>query len=231
MEVNENNEAVRAAWIRAQLKALPAGSRLLDAGSGEQQYRNACDHLQYVSQDFAAYQPTGLNSGLQMEKWNYPKTDIVCDITSIPEKDESFDAILCSEVLEHVPDPVLALKELARLLKPGGTLLVTAPFCSLTHFAPYHFSTGFNRFFYEHHFPLLRLHIEEFVSNGNYFAWLEQELGRLPSIAERYAGAAPGRMDHRKISKVRKLLAGWKTNDKGSAELLSYGCHVRARKK
>lgn len=225
------NEATRAAWIRAGLKALPKGSRLLDAGAGEQQYRDACAHLDYVSQDFAQYKPETVNAGLQMEQWNYPKTDIVCDITSIPEKDESFDAILCSEVLEHVPDPVVALRELSRLLRKNGTLLLTAPFCSLTHFAPYHFSTGFNRYFYEHHLPLLGLKIEALEFNGNYFAWLGQELGRLPSIAERYTGNGPGRFAYRKIAAVRQMLEEWKQHDNGSTELLAFGCHVRAVKK
>ena len=65
-----------------------------------------------------------------MGSWDQTGLDIVGDITSIPEPDASFDAILCVEVLEHVPDPLAALRELGRLLKPNGQLILTAPFCS-----------------------------------------------------------------------------------------------------
>jgi len=63
--------------------------------------------------------------------------DVISDITSIPLPDASFDACLCTEVLEHLPHPIEALRELARLLRPGGRLILTAPFCSLTHFSPH----------------------------------------------------------------------------------------------
>lgn len=226
-----SNEVTRSAWIRAQLRALPAGNRILDAGAGEQQYRDACSHLQYVSQDFAQYKPENLPSGLQMEKWDYKQLDIVSDITAIPENDGAFDAVLCTEVLEHVPDPVAALKELSRLLKTGGVLILTAPFCSITHFAPFHFASGLNKYFYEHHFPLMNLEIEEISTNGNYFSWLEQELGRLPSIAHRYAKKETGRLEYRKISALRKMLKELSANDSGSGDLLYFGNHIRARKK
>src|ERR1041385_5730478 len=135
------NEENRAAWIGKQLEKLPGNSRLLDAGAGEQQYKKFCKHLNYVSQDFAQYAPEKMEEGLQMEKWNYGRLDIVSDITAIPEPDKSFDAILCTEVFEHIPDPPAALKEFSRLLRKGGTLILTAPFTSLTHFAPYHYYT------------------------------------------------------------------------------------------
>ncbi|HET6991949.1 MAG TPA: class I SAM-dependent methyltransferase, partial [Bacteroidia bacterium] len=120
-----SNESNRMEWIQKQLKKLPAGSRILDAGAGEQPHRPYCAHLNYVSQDFAQYNPEKLDSGLQMEKWDYGKLDIISDITAIPEPDGSFDAILCSEVFEHIPDPNAAVKEFSRLLRKGGTLILT----------------------------------------------------------------------------------------------------------
>lgn len=225
-----HNEQNRYDWVKAQLSCLAPGIRLLDAGAGEQQYRPLCEHFKYVSQDFAQYKPESDPTGLQMQTWNYPQLDIVCDITSIPEADNSFDAVLCTEVLEHVPNPVKAIHELSRLLRKGGTLLLTAPFCSLTHFAPYHFSTGFSKYFYEHHLQEAGLKITELNFNGNYFAWLNQELGRLPEVMAKYSGTEPGRIDYHAVGRVRKMLNAAENTDKGSDELLAFGIHIRAEK-
>ena len=149
--VGISNESTRERWLEKALKSIPENSRILDAGAGTQQYRKFCKHLDYVSQDFGEYDGQGDSAGLQMGEFDYGKLDIVSDITSIPEPDSSFDSIMCIEVLEHLPDPVQAIKEFSRLIKPKGHLILTAPFCSLTHFAPYHFSTGFNRYWYEKH--------------------------------------------------------------------------------
>jgi SAM-dependent methyltransferase len=53
---------------------------------------------------------------------------IVGDIQQCPQiSDNSFDVIVCTQVLEHVPNPFLAVSELHRMLKPGGILLLTVP--------------------------------------------------------------------------------------------------------
>ena len=143
------NSEIRDAWVSKTLSALPAGLKLLDAGAGEQRYKKHCSHLEYISQDFCQYDGTGDKQGLQTGQWDTSKIDIVCDIAHIPLESQSVDCVLCTEVLEHVPDPVAVLKELCRLVKEDGYLIVTAPITSLTHFAPYHFATGFNRYWYE----------------------------------------------------------------------------------
>ena len=135
----------RQSWIKNSLENLPVGSSILDAGAGEQQYKKYCSKLKYVSQDFNQYEGIGDKKGLQTGVWDISKIDIVSDIVNIPIKDETYDAILCSEVIEHIPDPIAALNELHRLLKPGGELILTAPFISWTHFAPYHYCTGFSK--------------------------------------------------------------------------------------
>lgn len=114
------NQATREAWLERTLASIPAGSRILDAGAGELQYKRFCSHLQYVSQDFGQYDGQGDGIGLQKGSWDQSRLDIISDITAIPEPDASFDAIMCIEVLEHLPAPVDALRELIRLLKPGG---------------------------------------------------------------------------------------------------------------
>ena len=56
-----------------------------------------------------------------------PEADVKMDITDIQLPDHSFDIILCSHVLEHIPDDRKALKELYRVLKPGGWALLQVP--------------------------------------------------------------------------------------------------------
>ncbi len=51
----------------------------------------------------------------------------IADINNLPFADASFDCIICSEVLEHIPDHTKAIKELDRILKPNGTLAVSVP--------------------------------------------------------------------------------------------------------
>ena len=75
-----SNEANRVAWVQQALAGLPAGSRLLDAGAGEQPFRKCCAHLNYVSQDFAEYDPRSDPTGLQMSGWDYGRLDIVSDL-------------------------------------------------------------------------------------------------------------------------------------------------------
>ena len=181
--INEDNRRI---WLRERLSRLPQGLRILDAGAGELANKDLCAHLRYVSQDFGRYEGAGDGTGLQTGLWDTSRIDILCDISAIPEPDGAFDAILCSEVLEHLPDPLAALDEFARLLKPSGILILTAPFASLVHFAPYHFCTGFSRYWYEHHLPAREIRIEELSPNGDWFAYCGQELARLGGMARRY---------------------------------------------
>lgn len=184
--INAHN---RQTWLKKTLAALPAGSRILDAGAGELRNRPYSGHLEYVSQDFNQYvgQPGGGAEGLHSKSWDTSRIDLVSDITAIPAPDASFDAILCSEVLEHVPEPTHALDEFARLLKPGGMVILTAPFASNVHMAPYHFCSGFSRYWYEHHLALRGFEIKELSPNGDWYALLWQEITRLGGL-ERQRG-------------------------------------------
>jgi SAM-dependent methyltransferase len=58
----------------------------------------------------------------------YAPADLRLDITAIDLPDESFDLIFCSHVLEHVPDDAAAMRELCRVLEPGGLSLVLVPY-------------------------------------------------------------------------------------------------------
>jgi len=226
------NIKTRETWIENTLKQIPPGSRILDAGAGELQYKRFCHHLEYVSQDFGLYDGTGNGAGLHVGTWDQSKLDIVSDIGAIPEEDASFDAIMCIEVLEHLQVPLQALKEFSRLLRSGGHLIITSPFCSLTHFAPYHFCSGFNRYYYATHLPSLGFEIMEIEPNGNFFEYLAQEVRRLPAVASRYA--AVGKRWwwlHGLMYPLLVALDVLSRRDSGSSELLCFGFHVRAVKR
>lgn len=229
--VGTKNQSKREMWLEKTLKKIPVGSRILDAGAGELRYKRFCLHLDYVAQDFAQYDGKGDSKGLQTKSWDQTKLDIISDITKIPEPDASFDAIMCVEVFEHLSEPIKAIQEFARLLKPGGYLILTAPFCSLTHFAPYHFYTGFNRYFYEKHLPANDFKIIELQENGNYFEYLAQEIRRIPSMAERYAGSKFRLYEYVPMKICLSLLERFSKKDTESSELLHFGCHVYAVKR
>ncbi len=230
-KINElTNEERRDKWIISKLESLPSGHRILDAGAGQMPYKKYCSHLKYVAQDASNYSPENSDDGLQMKNWEYGKLDIICDIISIPEPDASFDAILCSEVLEHLPDPLKALYEFKRLLRPEGRLIVTAPFCSMTHFAPHHYSTGFSKYYYEYHLKNLGFEIIEISPNGNYFDYIRQEINRIYYISEKYFAGNPNFIEKKALGVINRMLKRFSDSDRGSDELLNFGFHVLAKK-
>ena len=230
MDVGTGNKAKRMAWVKRVLREIQPGARVLDAGAGELLYKPFCAHLEYVSQDFSKYEGQGDGVGLQTEKWDSAQVDIISDITAIPEPAASFDAVMCIEVIEHLPDPLAALHELTRLLKSGGTLIITAPFCALTHFSPFFYFTGFSVNFYEYWLAKMGYEIKELDYNGSYFEYLAQELRRLPSVGDKYASIHPSWFEKKAMSYVLRFIDRLKRSDKGSRELLAYGLQVRAIK-
>lgn len=228
--IGKTNLINREQWLKKTLLKIPKGKHILDAGAGELQYKKFCKHLRYTSQDFAQYDGSGDKKGLQTEKWDNSRIDIVSDITNIPVKDNSFDAIMCIEVFEHLPDPVAAFNELYRVLKPKGYLIITSPFASITHFSPYHFSTGFNRYFYEHHSKKLGLTILDLQANGNYFQYLAQELRRIYFIVEEYTDQHHDQELNKKVTEIIMTLDHYDKHSKSSEELLCYGYHYFSQK-
>lgn len=130
-------------WVAEMAKQLPAGSRILDVGAGSCPYRHLFDHCEYRTQDVALLQAEQLRYG------GYGRIDYVGDAAAIPAPDSEFDAVLCTEMLEHHPEPIRVVNELARILKPGGLLLLTAPLGSGIHQEPFHFYGGYTPYWYQ----------------------------------------------------------------------------------
>ena len=148
----------------------------------------------------------------------------------MPIEDESFDAVMCIEVIEHVPNPVEALGEIHRVLKKGGNLILTAPFNSLTHYAPYHYSTGFSSYFYEHHLNNLGFEIIEIDANGNFFEFLGQETRRLKTVSSKYSNYKLNFFNKVTVYMILNLLNKLSMKNKGSEELLCFGYQVLCKK-
>lgn len=74
---------------------------------------------------------------------------VFADAATLPFADGTFDAVVCLEVIEHVPDPERVLAEIARVLRPGGRAWLSMPFLYPLHDAPFDFQRftefGFRR--------------------------------------------------------------------------------------
>ena len=120
---------------------LKKTDRLLDAGAGSFRYRDALNNTVYESSDFAQ----------AFDEASQGKHTYVCDICDIPVEDNTFDVVVSTQVIEHVPDPSGAIKEMSRVLKKGGRLYLTAPQISPVHGRPYNFffftDIGLNKMF------------------------------------------------------------------------------------
>jgi SAM-dependent methyltransferase len=178
---NINNQLNRDSFIRAELEKIQAGKLLLDAGCGNQPYREFCSHLDYKAQDFGQYS-TDLKKTLKgsyvEEKYKYGHLDYVGDIWDIKEQSNTFDVILCSEVFEHIPHPIETIKEFSRLLKKNGKLILTAPSNSLRHMDPYFFYSGFSDRWFEKFLGENDFKIESIDPVGDYYRWLMVEMFR-----------------------------------------------------
>lgn len=226
-KVNEN-EDTRNLWLAQILRTIPDGSRILDAGAGQLRNKPLCFHLNYVSQDICQYEGKGDTHGFQTGTWDTSAIDLICDIAEVPEPDASFDVILCSEVFEHLPDALVVLDEFARLLKPGGKLIITAPFASLVHFAPYHFATGYSRYWFEYHLPLRKFAVQELTPNGDWFRYVRQEILRLPAMARKY-GDWYWPLSY-VISGISLLYFALRANSKSADDVACFGWHCIAVK-
>lgn len=101
---------------------------MLDAGAGEAPYRQLFAHCHYMTADW----PQSVHEGIQA-------VDISASLEHLPVSNGSFDAVLCTQVLEHVGEPLAILRELHRVLRPAGELWLTVPLVWPLHEEPYDF--------------------------------------------------------------------------------------------
>jgi SAM-dependent methyltransferase len=122
---------VRSAILEALKKALPLFSGiLLDVGCGDMPYKS-----------FVLRRPSQVTRYLGLDLESSPlyqnKPDLFWNGRKIPLPESSVDCAMATEVFEHCPNPEVVLRELWRVLKPGGLLFFTVPFLWPLHDVPY----------------------------------------------------------------------------------------------
>lgn len=114
-------------FLRPQLNTMQG--KVLDVGCGEMPFRGLLgQNANYTGIDVPVADDFGMAKHFDI---------VPFDGQTIPFEDSSFDHILCTEVLEHVEDPASLIAEMNRVLRPGGTMVVTVPFSARVHHAPY----------------------------------------------------------------------------------------------
>ncbi len=100
--------------------------KVLDVGCGRKPYKHLFEYSEYI--------------GVDVENEAHPhkeeEIDVIYDGRVLPFTDNSFDTVICSQVLEHVFEPADFLQELNRVCKTGGILILTVPFMWGEHEQP-----------------------------------------------------------------------------------------------
>ncbi len=99
--------------------AIGLKGSVLDIGCGQSPYKHLFEDGRF------RYHGVDINDSGNFGYLNLDVTHF--DGENIPFGDESFDVILCTEVIEHVANPSRLISEMGRVLKPGGTAVITAP--------------------------------------------------------------------------------------------------------
>jgi SAM-dependent methyltransferase len=127
------HEALAGRLIRPGGFDVRGCKRILDAGCGNGRYskfllRQADPDALLTGFDYSQQMLHRAQARLHSERVSL----VAADLTRLPYADAAFDAVVCGWVLEHLPDPRPGLRELARVLQPGGKLLLLATEETLT---------------------------------------------------------------------------------------------------
>lgn len=189
--------SVTVAHLR--LVAPQAHGRLLDVGCGQKPYYEIFEpHVdEYVGIE---YEPAFTETASSSKGKRGP--DIVYHGDRMPLPDDSFDTVMCIQVLEHTPKPQALLDDVARVLRPGGLLIISVPFSFRLHEEPHDY------FRYTPHglrtmLERAGLEVTSTLQQGGFWSvlghkvntFLAFRVGRLQGTAQRL-----GKLGHEKIA-------------------------------
>lgn len=140
----------RIALYKAMENTNTSADKILDVGCGQKPYEHLFTCQSYVGVEY----DTPLSR-------QHSKAEYFYDGRNLPFQNESFDLVLCNQVLEHVFNPDTFLKELNRVLVPGGRIILTVPFVWDEHEQPNDFgrytSFGLSHLMRENGFDVIYL--------------------------------------------------------------------------
>jgi len=180
-----------------QAITLYANGSVLDVGCGNKPYESLFDNkaASYIGCDV-----------VQSDK---KKVDVICPATQLAFDDGRFDTVFTTQVIEHVDDPFTMISECNRVLKPGGMLILSAPFTWELHEEPYDFyrytKYGLKAMLEKNGFEVLSLK----ANGGKWAAIFQLQLNMI------YSG-------FRKKTLVRKFIKGFFINLRFTSVLNSF---------
>ncbi len=158
--IDLENTSIRD-FIRSVASTVPDGARVLDAGAGESPYAGFFSRHEYIAIDFTRGE----------ESWAYRSLDVIGDLQYLPFTEDTFDCVVSTQVLEHVPEPGEVLAGMHRVLKPGGRLFLTAPLAFGEHQQPYDYFR-YTRFGLIYLLERCGFKVESIAPRGGYFTFL-----------------------------------------------------------
>lgn len=147
------------------------GQTVLDAGAGESRFRHEFHRSRYVGIDLGSGDPG----------WSYADLDAISNLDWLPLKSGSVEAVINTQVLEHVPEPKKVLEEFARVLRKGGSLYLTVPQGWPEHQQPLDFYR-FTRFSLQRLLSEAGFSRYEIRPMGGYFHYLGHRLTFVPKV-------------------------------------------------
>lgn len=161
----------RYVFVGDAARRIPRGSRVVDAGAGECPFGELFAHARYLP----------LDNKVGNAAWDYGRVAVVGDLLAPPFRAGSIDYVLSNDVLEHVPDPQHMIDAMFAMLRPGGTLFLSAPQGWGEHQLPhdyFRFTSSGLRLLLER----AGFQVESIRPLGGFFYYLANRLQMLPLV-------------------------------------------------